>query len=98
MVRLMKISDLRRGMSNVDITVRVDDVDEARNVSTKYGNKMVTEATISDETGSAKLTLWEEQIEAVEAGKEYKITGAYVTEFKGEIKLNVPKRGSIEEA
>ncbi len=91
----MEIAELRRGMSNVNVRVHVDEVGETRTVSTKYGNKKLAEATVSDSSGSAILTLWEEQIDQVNAGQEYDIKDAYVTEYKGEVKINVPKRGQI---
>jgi len=36
------------------------------------------------------------QIEKSNVGDKVKISGAYVTEFRGELQLNIPKKGRIE--
>jgi len=36
------------------------------------------------------------QIEKSNVGDKVKISGAYVTEFREELQLNIPKKGSIE--
>ncbi|PIX44543.1 DNA-binding protein, partial [archaeon CG_4_8_14_3_um_filter_38_5] len=46
--------------------------------------------------GEIKLTLWGEQISKVREGDEVSISGAYITEFQGELQLNVPKKGLLE--
>jgi replication factor A1 len=50
---------------------------------------------VADETGSVKLTLWNEQIDQVNVGDNIKIDNGYVTSFKGEIQLNVGKFGKL---
>ena len=55
----------------------------------------VADAVVADETGSIKLTLWNEQIDQVDVGNKIKIENGYVTSFKGEIQLNVGKFGTM---
>ena len=92
----MKISDLQVGMSGVSVTAEVVDISEAREVNTMYGKKKVADAIIEDDTGSIKLSLWENRIKEISVGDKIKITGAFVTEFKNELQLNIPRTGKIE--
>jgi replication factor A1 len=55
----------------------------------------VADAMVADETGSIKLTLWNEQIDQVNINDKVKIENGYVTSFKGEIQLNVGKYGKM---
>jgi len=91
----MKIKEIKVGMSNVDLEASVVDKSESRSIQTKYGKREVADVLLEDETGRIKASLWEDQIERVNVGDKVKISGAYVTEFKGELQLNVPRRGSI---
>ena len=53
----MNVSDLRVGMRRVDITVKVLEISEVREVTSRYDGKMhrVATAVVSDDTGSIKL-------------------------------------------
>ena len=90
------ISKLLPGMTNVSIVGVVVSKGDKRSVNTKYGKSTVCDVVIKDETGEIGLTLWNEQIGTVKEGEEVKIEGGYITEWQGEIKLNVPKRGVLE--
>ena len=90
------IASLVPGMSNVNLIAQVISKGDKRSVNTKYGKSQVCDAIIKDETGEVNLTLWEEQIEKVKEGDEIEVQGGYITEWQGEVKLNVPKKGSIE--
>jgi replication factor A1 len=91
----MKIKDIEPGMSNITITARVTSVSKPRRVSTKYGETMVAQATIADETGEIILNLWRNQIDMVKPGDIIKIENAYSKEYKGRIELNIGKNGKI---
>jgi ssDNA-binding replication factor A large subunit len=49
----------------------------------------VADATLQDETGSIKLSLWEEKNDSVNIGDKVKISDAYVTEFRNELQLSI---------
>jgi replication factor A1 len=55
----------------------------------------VADAVVADETGSIKLTLWNEQIDQVNVNDAIKVENGYVTSFKGEIQLNVGRYGKL---
>ncbi len=93
----MKINELRLGMSNINLTAKVVDVSEPRNVRTRLGYQTrVATATIEDDTGKIPLTLWGRQIDEIGEGDTIEITGGYMSEFRGELQLNVPRKGQIK--
>jgi replication factor A1 len=93
----MKISDLRNGMKRVSVEATVTEKGEPRQVNSRYKDETYTVADVivSDETGTIKLTLWNEQIDQVEVNNTVKIDNGYVTAFRGEIQLNVGKYGTM---
>ena len=92
----MMINAIKRGMSGISVEGRIVDISDTRNVNTRYGPRSVADAMFEDETGSIKLSLWEEKIESVHIGDRIKIDDAYVTEFRNELQLNVPRSGKLE--
>jgi len=57
---------------------------------------MISNITISDETGSITLPLWNDQIGLVSKGDLIQIENASVRRYKGERQLNIGyKRGRI---
>ena len=92
----MKIGELKLGMSKISLTAKVVEVSEPRSVRTRLGYQTtVATAIIEDETGRIPLTLWGRQIDEVGEGDTIEITDGYVSEFRGELQLNVPRRGKI---
>lgn len=94
-----KVGELGPNSKGVNLVVNVINKDSVRDtVSKKDGSShRVTEATVGDDSGIVLLTLWDDMIDKVEVGKNYKITNGYVNLFKGTIRVNVGKYGSIEE-
>jgi replication factor A1 len=84
-------------MKRVSVEAKVVEKGDPREVRSKYKDETyrIVDAVVADETGSIKLTLWNEQIEQVNVGDNVKIENGYVTSFKGEIQLNVGKFGKM---
>jgi replication factor A1 len=92
----MKIIELKPGMRRVDIAAKVLNISEAREVTTRAGEQSrVASADVSDDSGTVKLTLWNEQIDQVKANDNVKIENGYVTSFRGETQLNVGRYGKL---
>ncbi|MGD6806846.1 MAG: OB-fold nucleic acid binding domain-containing protein [Candidatus Bathyarchaeia archaeon] len=91
------IKDLADGMKRVSVEGKVVEKGDTREVKSRYKDETyrIVDAVIADETGSIKLTLWNEQIEQVNVGDNVKIENGYVTSFKGEAQLNVGKFGKM---
>jgi replication factor A1 len=93
----LKIKDLHDGMKRIDIQAKVIAKAPTREVMSRYKDVIhrVADTTISDETGTIKLTLWNEQIEQVNVNDNIKIENGYVTSYRGEIQLNVGRYGRL---
>ncbi len=92
----MQVKDLKPKQGNVDITIDVVDVGEAREFQ-KFGKPgRVANAIAKDETGDIKLTLWNEDIEKVSAGDKVHLTNGYVNEWQGEMQLTTGRMGKLE--
>ena len=93
----MKINELRDGMKRITIQAKVTEKSDQREVTSRFKDQTykVATALITDETGTIKLTLWNEQIDQVKVNDVVNIQNGYVTSFKGEIQLNVGKYGIL---
>jgi replication factor A1 len=91
----MKISDLKAGMKRVDLKVKIVSVGEPREVDTRFGHNRVATATVADETGETKLSLWGDDIDKVSPDDVVEIKNGYITEFRGELQLNVGQYGKM---
>ncbi|MEM1586332.1 MAG: OB-fold nucleic acid binding domain-containing protein [Candidatus Bathyarchaeia archaeon] len=93
----MKIRELKDGMRRVNIVAKVLEISEPREVVSRFDGRIyrVADAVISDDTGTIKLSLWNEQIERVNVNDTIKIENGYVRSFKGEKQLNVGKFGKL---
>ncbi len=87
------IKDLQNGMKRVSVEAKVVEKGDPREVRSRFKDETykIVDAVVADETGSVKLTLWNEQIDLVNVGDNVKIDNGYVTSFKGELQLNVGK-------
>lgn len=93
----MRISELRSGMNNVDLKAKVVELTQPKEILTKFGTSTtLTVATLKDESGSIKLTLWGNASDGVEEGAEIEITKGFVKEFRDELQLSVGRGGGIK--
>ncbi|MBN2422012.1 DNA-binding protein [Candidatus Woesearchaeota archaeon] len=92
----MNISELEVNQKNVEIAAEVAELGEVREFE-KFGRQgRVCTATIKDDSGEVKLTLWDEQIDKVKEGDKIEIKNGYVKEWQGEKQLSVGRFGSLE--
>ena len=93
----LKIQDLRNGMKNVSVQAKVTEKSDAREVMSRFKDETykVATAIIADDTGSIKLTLWNEQINQVNINDTVKVENGYVSSFRGEIQLNIGRQGKL---
>ena len=90
------VEELTPEDDDVEIEGTIAELPQPRAVSTKYGQKRITTVVFEDDTGTIDLTLWEEEIDAIEEGAKVHITGAYVREWGDDIQLNISREGEIE--
>ena len=93
----MNIKDLRDGMRTVEAEGEIVEISTPREVSLRTGGQAkVADATLKDETGEIKLSLWDAQIDQVSKGVHVKVSNGYINTFKGERQLNVGRYGKLE--
>jgi len=83
-------------MRRIDIEVKMDDIGDQREVATRDGaTHRVATATVSDESGTIKMSLWDDHIDQVKVGDHIRIENGYSTSFRDETQLNVGKYGKL---
>ena len=92
----MNISEIQVRQGKIDVIGQISDKEEPREFE-KFGNKgKVCNATLKDDSGDVKLTLWNDEIDKVNVGDKVKITNGYCSEFQGEKQLTAGKFGNLE--
>ncbi len=93
----LTVEELSPEDDDVEITGKIAELPTPRAVSTRYGQKRIVTVVFEDDTGQIDLTLWEEEIDAIEEGANVQITGAYVREWADDIQLNIGRDGEIKQ-
>jgi replication factor A1 len=92
----MEIKDLKANSGNVDLVFEIVEKEEPRTFE-KFGKTgSVCNAKVRDETGSVKLTLWNEDIEKVKAGDKVHLQNGWCSEFKDELQISSGKFGKLD--
>ncbi len=93
-----KVENLTPRSRRVDVTVKIVSKNPVRDVVSRNDGSAhrVTEAVAGDETGVILLTLWDNDIERVTDGSVFNVNNGYVTLFKGSMRLNIGRYGSLE--
>ncbi len=93
---LLKVAELEDGTKQVVIDGTITKTSPPRTVpSTKTGENLVlTEAELSDESGSVSLVLWNEQAGQIRSDR-IRIEEGYVKLYRGKLQLSVSKWGHI---
>jgi len=92
------INDLQSGQGNVNVEGTISEMGEVRTFN-KFGKELrVVNAILKDETGSIKLSLWNDDVVRFKEGDKVKVVNGYVNEFQGENQLTSGKFGKIEMA
>ena len=93
---LSKVKDLSPSAKQANLIAKVVNVGERRDITTRTGQtRQLSEATVGDETGTVIMSLWDEQIDAVNEGDVLSITNGYVSLVRGHMRLNVGKYGTL---
>jgi replication factor A1 len=94
------IAELKPGMKSVNITFKVMNTSEERSVeSRKTGETYrVVDAQVGDSTGTILMPIWNETIDTIKVDTTYTLTNGYTGLFKGNLRLQLGKFGSIAAA
>jgi replication factor A1 len=84
-------------MKQISLKAKVMRIAEPMVVFTKFGNNAsVANALIADETGTIKLSLWNEQIDSLEVGDVIQVANARVSTFRNERQLRIGRNGTVK--
>ena len=91
-----KIKDLRAGMKHISLKAKVLEVPGPNKVYTRSGTEAyVSNALIRDETGTIRMSLWNQQISTISKGDRINIQNGTVSRFRGDLQLRVGKSGEL---
>jgi len=95
-----KVSELTPASRAVNVLAKVVSKSEVRNIAAGRDGAphRVCDALVGDETGSVYLTLWDDNIEKVNDGDTINVGNGYVTLFRGNMRLNIGRYGTLEVA
>ncbi len=95
-----KVGELTPQSRAVNVLAKVVSKTEVRDIATgKDGQPhKVSDALVGDETGCIYLTLWDDNIEKASDGDTVLVKNGYVNLFRGNMRLNVGRYGTMEMA
>ena len=94
---MTKISELKSGTGDANISGEIVSMDEPRDVITKFGKKTrVASAKLKDDSGEITLSLWGDDADRFAVGDKVTIEKGWVSEFKGNLQLSAGKFGKIQ--
>ncbi|MFW9831885.1 MAG: OB-fold nucleic acid binding domain-containing protein [Candidatus Thorarchaeota archaeon] len=91
----MKVHELSSASRRVDIRLRILSLEPVRDVQTRYGKARVTTAQAGDETGTIKLSLWNDDIDRIDEGTVVEVQNGFVKMYRDEMELSAGRYGEI---
>jgi replication factor A1 len=93
-----KVSELSPSSRAVNVIAKVVSKSEVRNVAAGRDGEphKVSDALVGDETGCIYLTLWDDNIGKVNEGDTVNVKNGYINLFRGNMRLNVGRYGTLE--
>ncbi|WP_455368298.1 OB-fold nucleic acid binding domain-containing protein [[Eubacterium] cellulosolvens] len=93
----IEIKDIDLDVKWINLKAKVIEKTTPKGVYSRYGNPLsVSIATISDDTGTIKLPLWNAQINSIRVGDTVRIENGRVRSFRGELQVSVGTKGKLE--
>lgn len=94
----VKVGELNPSSRAVNVLAKVVSKSEVRNIAAGRDGEAhrVCDALVGDETGSVYLTLWDDNIEKVSEGATILVKNGYINLFRGSMRLNIGRYGSME--
>jgi replication factor A1 len=93
-----KVGELTPASRAVNVKAKVVSKTEVRNIAAGRDGAphRVSDALVGDETGCVYLTLWDDNIDKVNEGDSIAVGNGYVTLFRGNMRLNIGRYGTLE--
>lgn len=95
----VQIAQLTPQSRKVNVKVKVVSKTQPQQiVSRSQGTEYrMAEAVVGDSSGVIIMTLWDDNINLIQEGKCYDINNGYVQVFKGSMRLNIGRFGTVAE-
>ncbi len=96
----VKVGELTPTSRAVNVIAKVVSKSEVRNIASGRDGAphRVCDALVGDEGACVYLTLWDDNIEKVNEGDTVSIKNGYINLFRGNMRLNVGRYGTLEVA
>jgi replication factor A1 len=96
----MKLNELRPGMENLELKIKILKIGEPKEVETYTGIKhTIVECKVKDDTKTMGLTVWNETIQElakIKPGDHLTLINCFITSFKGVLSINIGRESKIE--
>lgn len=92
----MKISEMKPGTGNVEVTGEIVNLDAPREINKMGRTLRVANATLKDASGTIVLVLWNDDIDKVQVGNTVKIVNGYINTWQDKTQLTLGKFGKME--
>ena len=90
----IKIENLKKEMSRLNLIIKVERIDPQRIVKFKDGSLHKTAtALVGDHTAVINLSLFDDTIDQFEIGEIYELRNVYVNQFQDHLQLNIGRFG-----
>ena len=76
------------------MTVTIDFIGQGNRYA-GYGEEKYVPAMVKDETGEIRMTFWGDDCKQAKEGLKVKIKKGYVTEYRGQLQINVGRDGKV---
>ena len=91
-----RITDLKVGMKKIDLKAIVLEIPKPNMFWTRAGSQVhISNVLIGDETGTMRMSLFNQQIHLVAKGDRITVENGSVASFRGERQLRIGRRGSL---
>ena len=94
----VKVGELTPTSRAVNVVAKAVSKSEVRNIAAGRDGAAhrVCDALVGDDTGCIYLTLWDDNIEKVNEGDTVMVKNGYINLFRGNMRLNVGRYGTLE--
>ena len=94
----VKVGELTPTSRAVNVIAKVVSKSEVRNIASGRDGAphRVCDALVGDQSGCVYLTLWDDNIEKVKDGDTVNVKNGYINLFRGNMRLNVGRYGTLE--
>jgi replication factor A1 len=93
----LQIKDIDARVRSVNLKAKVVGKSIPRYVFSRFGDALIlSTATISDGTGSMRMSLWNAEIDRVSVGDTVQIDNGRVRTFRGELQVSLGRKGRLQ--